>query len=292
MATTAPALVSEAEKTMKGGFFSCLAGSRRYDEASELYQQAATQFKLAKQWQEAGAAYAQCALCASRTGDPSSEASFHTEAGNALKRISSEQAVEHFEQAVAIHSAGGKFSQAGKLLVEMAEMLGAEHLDHKELKILYRRAVEMYELDDHGKSKCTACNLKLAEYCANDGEYNESIRIFESEGEIALGSTLLQYGAKDHFFRAGILHLVMGDSVTVNLALEKYQSLDPRFAVSPEGELLSALAPAFEATDVDSFTQKLQEFDNMSKLDAWKTRFLLKVKDSMSPAQQDDLDLT
>merc|ERR1719436_2141416 len=84
---------------------------------------------------------------------------------------------------------------------------GGPHIQHKETKDYYKRAAEMFELDDHGKSNFTKCNLKLAEYAAKDGELQEAIRIFEAEGEKALQNNLLQYGAKDHFFRAGILHL-------------------------------------------------------------------------------------
>merc|ERR1712217_329735 len=126
------------------------------------------------------------------------------------------------------------------------------------------------------------CILKVAEYSAEDGELQEAIKIFESEGEKALQNNLLQYNAKDHFFRAGILTMVQGDSVTVNLAVEKYRSLDPRFAGSREGDLLAALAEAFESSDVEMFTDKLSEYDQVTKLDAWKTKFLLKVKDLMS----------
>merc|ERR1712217_277799 len=113
----------------------------------------------------------------------------------------------------------------------------AEHIQHKETKDYYKRAAEMYELDDHGKSNFTKCNLKLAEYAAKDGELQEAIRIFEAEGEKALQNTLTQYSAKDHFFRAGLLYLLTGDTVSVNLAVERYGNLDPRFAGSREGEL-------------------------------------------------------
>merc|ERR1712217_2093 len=109
------------------------------------------------------------------------------------------------------------------------------------------------------------CILKVAEYSAEDGELQESIKIFESEGEKALQNNLLQYNAKDHFLRAGILHLCGGDSVTVNLAVEKYRSLDPRFAGSREGDLLAGLAEAFENQDADAFVDKLADFDQVSR---------------------------
>merc|ERR1711957_764480 len=172
-------------------------------------------------------------------------------------------------------------------------MLEAEHLQHKELKTLYKRAAEMFELDDHSKSSCSKCRLKLAEYCSSDGEYEEAIRIFEAEGERSLESTMLQFQAKEHLLNAGILHLVMGDSVTVNISVERYQTLDPRFTNSREGELLASLAAAFEAEDVEAFSEHLRTYDSTTPLDSFRTGLLLKVKECMSPTTlQDDLDLT
>lgn len=275
-------LVRKADQKLKGGFLSFLTGGPKYDEAIELYQQAANQYKLSREWKEAANCFVQCAYCARESGSTSDEANHLMEAGNVLKKISTPEAVEQYEKAIGIYNAGGRFQASGKLLLSIAELYEGERLQHNEVKAYYKRAAEMFELDDHGKSSFTKCTLKVAEFSAEDGDLQEAIRIFETEGEKALQNNLLQYGAKDHFFRAGILHLCGGDSVTVNLALDKYRSLDPRFAGSREGDLLAALAEAFESQDVDLFVDKLSDYDQVTKLDPWKTKFLVKVKDLMS----------
>jgi len=285
-------IVAKADQKLKGGFLSALFGGPRYDEASDLYVQAANQFKLAKDWQEAAKCFVQCAYCARQSGNATDEANHLMEAGNVLKRVSSSQAVEQFEKAIAIFNASGRFQQSGKLLLSIAELHESEHIQHSETKEYYKRAAEMFELDDHGKSNFTKCNLKVAEYAAKDGELQEAIRIFEAEGEKALQNNLLQYGAKDHFFRAGILHLCGGDSVTINLAVEKYNALDPRFASAREGELLGKLSEAFQEKDVDMFVDKLGEYDSVTPLDAWKTEFLVKAKEQISGGGLNDDDLT
>lgn len=295
MSGEARQIVREADKKMKGGFMSCLAGTRRFEEAAELYEHAATQFKLAKDWQEAGNCYDQCVFCAQRTGSANDEANKLQEAGNMFKKISTAQAVERYELAIAILSGEGRFSQAGKLLLTIAELYEGEAVGHQEAKTYYKRAAEMFELDDHGKTSFTKCNVKFAEYAAKDGELQEAIKIFETEGEKALQSTLTQFGAKEYLFQAGLLHLAMGDSVTVNLAVERYCNVDPRFAGSREGVLLDSIARAFEAKDVDAFVDALSTYDTVTKLDAWKTDILVKVKDTMQPPaglDADDFDLT
>lgn len=296
MADNARALVAQAEKKLKsgGGLFSFLSGGPKYDEAMDLYQQAANQYKLAKDWQEAGNCFIQCAYCAKKSGSTTDEATQLMEAGNVLKKVSTTDAVEQYEKAIAIYNAAGRFSQSAKLLVTIAEMFEAERVTGTEAKEYYKRAAELFDMDDHGKSNLTKCRLKMAEYCAKDGEYQESIEIFENEGEKALQSTLLQYGAKDHFLRAGILHMVVGDSVTAKLAVERYNGLDPRFASSREGELLGNLVEAFDERDGEKFVDKLAEYDEVTKLDNWKTEFLVKVKDAIAPSgiEGGNVDLT
>merc|ERR1711957_354840 len=102
--------------------------------------------------------------------------------------------------------------------------------------------------------------MGVAELMGRAGEYRDATEIFETEGEKSLQNTMTQYGAKDHFLRAGFLHLAVGDSVTINLALDRYQGLDPRFASAREGELLAGLAEAFEAHDVDAFVDHLHKY--------------------------------
>lgn len=41
---------------------------------------------------------------------------------------------------------------------------------------------------------------------------------------------------------------------------------------------LQDLINAYEAYDVDAFTQAIVEFDSISKLDQWKTTILLRIK--------------
>lgn len=274
-------LVKKAEQrlTKSCGLMGFLGGGPNYEEAAELFQQAANQYKLSKEWEEAAHCFEQCAWCAHETGSASEEANCLKEAGNILLKVSTSKAVEQYEKAISIYSAGGRFQESGKLLLKMAELYEAERLQHKEVKEYYKRAAEMFELDDHGKSNFSKCILKVAEYAAKDGELQEAIRIFETEGEKALQNNLLQYSAKDKFLCAGILHLCSGDSVTVNLAVDKYRSLDPRFEGSREGALLASLAESLENQDVDLFTDKLGEYDAITRLDGWKTEFLVKAKE-------------
>ncbi len=75
--------------------------------------------------------------------------------------------------------------------------------------------------------------------------------------------------------------------VATNRALESYRDLDPTFASTRERQLLVDLAEAVEQGDQEAFADKLFQFDQMSKLDKWKTTILLRVKNSIEEKGED-----
>merc|ERR1711908_93418 len=168
MADQARALCQQAERKLKGGFMSVLTGGPRYDEAMDLYHQAANQYKLAKAWQEAGNCFIQCAYCANKAGSGTDEATNFMEAGHVLKKISTKDAVENYEKAIAIYNTAGRFNQSAKLLVFIAEIYEAESVSGSHAKEYYKRAAELFDMDDHGKSNLSKCHLKVAEFAAKE----------------------------------------------------------------------------------------------------------------------------
>ena len=82
-------------------------------------------------------------------------------------------------------------------------------------------------------------------------------------------------------------HLALGDQVGTDRALETYREIDPAFAGTREHALLTDLAEAVKAGDQESFTDKLFQYDSVSKLDKWKTTLLLRVKNAIEE-QGDD----
>lgn len=77
------------------------------------------------------------------------------------------------------------------------------------------------------------------------------------------------------------------DLVESNRALESYRELDPTFASTREHQLLMDLLQAVEAGDQELFADKLFQFDQLSKLDKWKTTILLRIKNSIEEAEED-----
>lgn len=59
--------------------------------------------------------------------------------------------------------------------------------------------------------------------------------------------------------------------VSANRALESYRDVDPTFNSTREHQLLVDLIQTMEARDQEAFADKLFQFDQLSKLDKWKT---------------------
>lgn len=77
------------------------------------------------------------------------------------------------------------------------------------------------------------------------------------------------------------------DMVATTRALESYTELDNSFVQTRECKLLNDLTEAVEQGDQEAFSDKLYQFDQMSKLDKWKTKILLRIKDGIEEQGED-----
>lgn len=129
--------------------------------------------------------------------------------------------------------------------------------------------------------------LKVAEAAAIAGDYHKAVENFEKVAEQSVQNQLMKYSVKDYLLKAGICHLASGDMVATRRALEKYVVLDPSFASQREYMLLSDLCEALEQQSQDVFTDKLFQYDQICKLDNWKTTILVRVKNTIEQASDD-----
>ncbi|CAA2991741.1 LURP-one-related 14 [Olea europaea subsp. europaea] len=105
-------------------------------------------------------------------------------------------------------------------------------------------------------------------------KYPKAIEIYEEIAQQSLSNNLLKYGVK--VLKAGICQLCKSDVVAINNALERYQDL----------------AVAIDEEDIDKYTGAIKESDSMTRLDAWKTTRLLKVKEALKATELEEDDLT
>ncbi|KAL1558648.1 alpha-soluble NSF attachment protein-like [Salvia divinorum] len=249
----------KAEKKIKGwGMF----GSK-YEDAADLYQKAANSYKLSKSWDRAASAYIKLASCNLKSDSKHEAATAYVDSANCYKKISPKQAISCLDQAV-------------NLLLEINRL---------------NMAAKYCKIEEVNTSS-SQCRQKVAEFSAQLGKYHTAAEIYEQEAGYALSNNLLKYGARGHLLNAGICQLCKGDIIAINKALERYQDLDPTFSRTRECRLLANLAVAFDEEDAAKFTIAVKEFDSITKLDAWKTTLLLRVKEHIKAKELEEDDLT
>jgi alpha-soluble NSF attachment protein len=123
--------------------------------------------------------------------------------------------------------------------------------------------------------------LKVADVAALGDDYTKAIANYERVAAASLDNNLMKYSVKDYFLKAGICHLASGDLVSTQRAIQKYAEMDASFVSQRENLLLNDLYQAFEQGDADAFTDRLFQYDQISKLDKWKTSMLVKVKNKI-----------
>ena len=69
--------------------------------------------------------------------------------------------------------------------------------------------------------------------------------------------------------------------------MESYADLDNTFPSTREFQLLNDLKEAVDQGEQEVFADKLFQYDQMSKLDKWKTTLLLRVKGAIEEKGED-----
>jgi len=276
-------LVAKAEKKLTS--WSLFSGASKYEEAAEMFTKAANRFKVAKNWNEAGSAFEQTARCHLKCDSAHEAATAYQDAANCYKKTDAQRAILLYKEGVRLQEDMGRFTMAAKLQKEIAELHETEN-NLENAMDAYQKAADYYA-GEESTSAANQCLLKVAGFAAATSDYKKAIEIYEQVAMTSLESTLLKWSVKDYFLRAGICHLASGDTDATAAALDRYKNLDASFASTREGLFLENIARAYADLDLDDFTDKVREYDEISRLDAQKTTLLLEVKNKISATQND-----
>ncbi|KAK6844577.1 hypothetical protein PG995_014687 [Apiospora arundinis] len=274
MAGDPRALMQKADKTLASASsgFSLFGGrEQKYMDAAELYIEAANAFRMQKMSREAGQAFEKAAQVQDKNlKEPNDAANAMVDAFKVYKQDSPEDAVRCLEFSIQQYCRTGNFRRAAQHKESMGEVFETQLADTKRALAAYEEAAGWYE-GDNAAALANKLWLKVADIAALDADYYKAIEQYE----------------KDYFLKAGICHLATGDTVAAGRALEKYRDMDPTFPSNREHQLLVDLLAAIEAGNQEDFTDKLFQYDRMSKLDKWKTTLLVRVKDAIVEVDED-----
>jgi len=190
------------------------------------------------------------------------------------------------KKSVELFTGEGRFAIAAKHQKEIAEVYEAE-LDYEKSIEAYQTAADYFE-GESSTSQANTCLLKVAQYSAQLENFQKAIELYEQVAKASLDNNLLKWGAKEHLHRAILCHLAAEDLVGAQKALENYKTWDASFGSSRECKFVEEIMQAVEKYDVEAFTQAVVDYDSISKLDNWKTKILLKIKQGIASNNSED----
>ncbi|KAF9076241.1 vesicular-fusion protein SEC17 [Rhodocollybia butyracea] len=273
----AQVLLEKADKkaNSSAGWFN--SSSTKFEEAGDLYQQAANSFKLEKLFKEAGDCFAREAECREQCKETNEAANAWWNAAKAYKRGFPNLAIQALTQTITHLTKSGRFRQAADREKEIGQIYIQESQDIRKACESYERAGDWYAQED-AAATANACYKDAADLHAEIDEFPQAIARYEQVADHSLTSALTKYSVKEYWLRAGLCALAMGDPVTAKRNMQKYATQDATFVSTREAKFVNALIESVEAGDPEAFTGAVFEFDQVTKLDNWKTSILLKVK--------------
>ncbi|GAB1191117.1 soluble NSF attachment protein [Aspergillus pseudonomiae] len=290
MAQDPRVLLQKADKALQGAGsgFSFFGGrTEKYENAADLYTQAGNAFRVQKQNKEAGLAFEKAASIQTQSlNEPDDAANSLQEAFKVYRKSDPEDAARVLSSAIQHYVLKGNFRRAATQQQYLAEVYEVELGDQKKALEAYEKAAEWFD-SDNAEALANKHYLKAADLAALEGDYYKAIEHYERIGRSSISNNLMKWSVKDYFLKAGICHLATNDLVATNRALENYRDIDNTFASTREHQLLIDLVQTIEQGDQEAFADKLFQFDQLSKLDKWKTTLLLRIKSNIEEQAED-----
>lgn len=273
--------MAEAEKKLKGDFFSKWFTGIKYDEAADDYKRAGNLFKLAKNLQKAGEAYYKAGETLLLAKSSIEAAHAFSDAATCWRKTSPKEAAQCLERLISLVADEGRFSMAAKHEKDLAELYEKDILDIDSAMVHYERAAELYD-QENAPGSAKPCLIKLAKFAAEKGDYPKAIELYEKIAKGCLENRLTQWGSREFFFKAGVCYLAQQDLIGTKKAIERYINMYPNFERDRECELLQKIVKAVEDFDPSAFTNAVRDYDEITKLEDFLVPLLVKVRKGIS----------
>lgn len=285
-------LVTQAEKKLKA--WSLFGKQSNWETAAELFENAGAQYKIAKQWDEAGHVYVKAAETHEKIGNEHEACQDYVQSAKAFKNSSPKEAVKMFKIACNLHQENNRFSTAGKLWKEVA-ILEEKSMSVAAAVKAYQQAADCFEAEG-SETSGNQMLLKIAELSAAEKDFKRAIEIYEKVSESSIDNNLLKYSVKDYLFKATLCGMVMAaktgdeDMKDMEDTIDRYKDLNPAYDGSRECKFLEECVKAYQDEDVEAFTNCVFQYDKIYKLDNWTATLLLELKQILKDGGPDSLD--
>eukprot|EP00658_Telonema_sp_P-2_P061584 TRINITY_DN50273_c0_g1_i1.p1 TRINITY_DN50273_c0_g1~~TRINITY_DN50273_c0_g1_i1.p1 ORF type:complete len:232 (+),score=74.02 TRINITY_DN50273_c0_g1_i1:267-962(+) len=213
------------------------------------------------------------------------------DAAGMLQKSGDRRAVEMFTRVIDLYDKQGKYTNAAKLCVSMAD---DEHTKSEDKIHIYQKAIKYYKTSN-SRASVAELTQKIAEVNISNNDYTSARDTFQKLGEEALDDRLTRGMARKFFFMALLCDLasINGHSMSEGIDLlkerfENFQDLDNQFTEhTREFMLIRDIINAMEEGSIEAFEDGVTEYDNICPLDSVKTKMLLRGKQLLRNREND-----
>ncbi|KAG8347188.1 putative soluble N ethylmaleimide sensitive factor (NSF) attachment protein [Trypanosoma vivax] len=269
-------IFKEAERKLNKWFFV------DYSEAMELFEKAASRFKVEKNYSRAADAFMRAHQCALKSNDSYASSAALANCVAMYKKFDMKKAETLLDMAVRAQIDNSKLREAAKLEKEFAESLyedgrGMEAVEH------FNKAKRYFSAEDMN-SQAKNCDVAVAKIYGENDEFDKAISLYERLGRESVNGPL-RHEAKEFYMRAMLCRLAtisnancLEGSLEASEALKTYMQSDAQLSNTREGEFLVLCSEAVESRDIDKFDVAVSLLQELRMLDDWKTHVLLVIK--------------
>ncbi|KCV68628.1 hypothetical protein H696_04919 [Fonticula alba] len=287
----------EAKRMLEPRFFGMISPSAdRYEEAAELFNRTANDFRKQSKLEEAAQCFRDAATAFKMAGSEFEVSVAMTNAANAYRQMASHDAnmarqmVDCLENASAILLDMGRFSMAARHKKDIAE--AHENILNAPRPAIeaYQKAAEWYRMDN-SKHTALSCLAKCATLHATLREFPQSIACFEELIDSHNSDNSGRLTCRQYYTPLVIVMIVEAltnpakanhdPTEAAREKLDYFNSIDSSFNRTRENQLLNDLLEAIDNRSRDELATAVAEYMRMASLDNWTTDLLLLAKNSL-----------
>lgn len=266
-----------------------ITDEERAEKALDCYERAATQYRIQKQWDDAGQLYARMAsLCAQYQMVRQTE--FMQQASKCWAHSSPAKACDILQRCATLQQEEGRLRSAARDWSELAGLYEKQG-DAQQALDAWTRAQKAYEAES-ATASALMCMRSRAALMALQGDLKSSAAVFAEAGKLACEAD--RTGASDLFYRALLATLAhertqsastpaAGSCEQTAAAMERFLEICPPLDTSREYKFVTRLLQALQKENDEAVREAVRQYDSVRRLSQWETKMLLLVQDGSTP---------
>ncbi|KAF2670815.1 TPR-like protein [Microthyrium microscopicum] len=224
-----------------------------YDEAAELFKDAAARYYADDQLQQSGKAYERSAnIRLTNLNDELEAAAMLEKAHTSYLSVDRAKAISISEQVIQLQTNKGRFDRAAKTHEDLGGLYATSNNPQDKAKAIENLEKSIKYYTDAKRPASANKNRQLAAQVAAElGDYYKAIDLLMIGAETTAAAPNGRFLVKTYLFKVGVCSLATGDIVGIKKVLDNCGRIDPGFYQEREGRFIIDQMEALEQQDSD-----------------------------------------